>query len=318
MVRTSQKTVLEHLRRLVRLNRESEKGFRVAAECVSNRGLKVLLKSCAQQHAEFARELEEQLQRLGASPAQRTTPLALIHRGWIIIKATMTAGPQETERVVLGECSRGGHYILAAYEAALGAGLPQEVAKLLDRQREALAAVHQQIEELKGIGEKQLVVRLFDSSQDVAKALEALEASGLTGEEVNVLAFDKVMTEYPKDIRGVTIAEAVSSASLSGAVLGGIIGALVGVSILLVPEAIMEWQVAPLTALGLATVAGMLVGGLFGALFGLLIGSSVAEEDEFLYDDSLAHGESMLMVCADHRQADQVATVLKQINAARA
>ncbi len=317
MAHATQKAVQGVLRRLIRLNRESEKGFRVAAECVSNRGLKVLLKSCAQQHAEFARELEKRLEQLEARPPQRTTPLALLHRGWIIIKATMTAGPQNTERVVLSECSRGGRYILEAYRTALSLELPSELTDLLRQQEEELAGIHQQIEELKGIGDKQLVVRLFDSSQDVAKALEALEASGLTGDDVNVLAFDKMVTEYQGDIKGVTIAEAVSSASLSGAVLGGLIGALVGVSILLVPETIMDWQVAPLTALALSVLAGVLVGGLFGALFGLLIGSSVVEEDAFLYDDSLAHGESMLMVCANHRQADRVATVLKQINAAR-
>ena len=318
MAHATQKAVQGTLRTLIQLNRESEKGFRVAAECVSNRGLKVLLKSCAQQHAEFAQELEEELAQMGERPSQRTTPLALLHRGWIIIKATMTAGPQDTERVVLAECSRGGRYILDAYRSALALELPSELADRLRQQQEELASIHQQIEELKGIGDKQLVVRLFNSSQDVAKAMEALEASGLTGQDINVLAFDKVMTKYQGDIKGVTIAEAVSSASLSGAVLGGLIGALVGVSILLVPETIMDWQVAPWTALVLSILAGGLVGGLFGALFGLLIGSSVVEEDTFLYDDSLAHGESMLMVCANHQQADQVATVLKQINAARA
>ena len=108
---------------LSRLCKDSEKGFKVAAESVDNRGLKMLFKTYAQQRAQFAAELAQEVERLGSKVTAGSSFLAVLHRGWIDIRAAMTIGPQNMENFVLSEALRGDGAALQRYDPALKAVL---------------------------------------------------------------------------------------------------------------------------------------------------------------------------------------------------
>ena len=86
--------VASQLNGLRRLCVAGEKGFEVVAANVSNRGLKVLLKSYAQQRASFVVALQDEIESLGGSWSERRSARGVIHRGRINIFAALTIGTQ--------------------------------------------------------------------------------------------------------------------------------------------------------------------------------------------------------------------------------
>jgi hypothetical protein len=103
---------------------------------------------------------------------------------------------------------------------------------------------------------------------------------------------------------------------VGGAIWGGIVGALAGIGVLMVPG------MPPITGGSLQStwaviaVSGVLAGALVAACLGFLIGVGIAEEDTYLYDDSLKHGVKLMRLYTDSERAEKAAQVMHQINAA--
>jgi len=163
---------LRKLNYLYQICKAGERGFGVVAANVANRGLKLILKTCAQQRARFADELKGEIQRLGGAVSEQGILLLLgvIHRGRIDIFATLTIGAQNVENVVLGEALLGEKAAVNAYRGAMATILPAETRALLERQYQQVKETHEQVDLLRGRSGKRLVVRLFDSEQDVEAA----------------------------------------------------------------------------------------------------------------------------------------------------
>ena len=208
--RTDNQTI-KQLNYLIRLNKDSKEGFRIAAESVKNRGLKVLLKAYARQRAEFARELQAEVEQLNGHPRQSGTLLGGLHRGWIVIKAALTIGPENTENVVLAEAVRGEKYALARYQEALKQPLPPEIRATVERQTQTVAAVAGQIAEMKGNPDGRLVVRLFEDDADVRRAAQALHDAGYARESISTLVFNHAASVYENGREGNTLVETTAA-----------------------------------------------------------------------------------------------------------
>jgi uncharacterized protein (TIGR02284 family) len=151
---------------LSRLCKDSEKGFRVAAESVDNRGLKMLFKTYAQQRAQFAAELGQEVERLGGQARYDRGSgsfLAVLHRGWIDIRAAMTIGQQNSEDFVLAEAVRGEKAAVQQYEKSLKNDLPAAIKTVVERQYARIKEVREQVMRMCANASTRLVVRLFDS-----------------------------------------------------------------------------------------------------------------------------------------------------------
>src|SRR5829696_5941992 len=113
--------VISTLNNLIETCKDSEDGFRTAADGVKNSELKTLFLTYSQQRAQFAAELQNEVRNLGGDPEDAGSVAASLHRGWINIKSTVTG---EDEGAVISECERGEDSAVKNYREALDESLP--------------------------------------------------------------------------------------------------------------------------------------------------------------------------------------------------
>ena len=131
----AERTEREAIHHLIDICRDGERGFRVAAEAVSDLRLKALFLGLAAERAKFATDLVPHLQRLGGTIDGAGTRSGALHRGWINIKAHV---PGHHDHAIVTEAERGEHAALDAYEDALHGMLPPTVTGLVEMQQEAM------------------------------------------------------------------------------------------------------------------------------------------------------------------------------------
>lgn len=307
------RAVIRKLNRLYRFCKAGERGFMVVSENARNRGLKVVLKSFAQQRETFAKELKEEIQRLGGQISERRSIRGIIHRGRISIRAALTIGPHNVENVILGEALNGEKVLLNTYEGFLGEELPDETEALVKSQHEQIQQVCDQLQLLRGYEGHQLVVRLFDTEHDAQLAIQTLEQAGYDPSAIEVADVKQVTSIY--EGQGSTVSDTLLSGAFGGALWGTVIGALAGAGLLLFPEmaTMMGGYMLTWTAVALA---GTFFGALFGAILGFLIGHGAAEEDAYIYDDSVKYGSQLVRLLTSEDRAMEASRILHQVNAA--
>ena len=308
------------LNNLIKLSRNSEEGFRVAAENINNRGLKTLLKAYAGQYAQLKQELKQEVQRLEGQLKERRSLLGTIHRGWITIKAAMTIERIRSERAVLHEVCRGQGYALKQYAKALNGSLPAETHQLVMQQQEIVQEIAQQAYNMADNQECRMVVRLFDDDVDVGRAEHALSAAGIEDEAISKMVFNTAVSQYddqhtPRN----TILETAAAGSLGGAVIGLVLGAVLGLTVLLIPDIEMNTFLSgdPARAVIILALLGSIIGAVFAAFVTLLIGLSTLEQDAYLYEDSVKHGQTLMMVFTEIGHAQEASDIMGQVNLAR-
>jgi uncharacterized protein (TIGR02284 family) len=313
----SNKQAIATLNRMIKLSKNSEEGFRVAAESVKNRGLKTLLRTYAQQRARFAADLQAEVTRLGGRPRRASGFLGMVHRGWIIIKAALTIGPHSTEEVVLAECQRGEAYALTRYSHALKKELPATVRELITHHYETVQKVAGQIQKMRGGQDGRLVIRLFNSDEDVQQALDELTGAGFVPDNIRTLSLEQAGEFYQNDVQRSTVLETASAGGLGGAVVGGVLGLIATIGAGFIPGlfSVMAGNVAG--ALAAIVLGSAIIGALFGAFMGILTGIGISGEDSHIYDDSITHGRILMMVQTENNRAVEASNIMRQINLAR-
>lgn len=305
----SDQQVARYLNNLRRLCMAGERGFEVVARNVTNRGLKVLLKSYAQQRADFAAALQAEIKALGGKVSGGRSIRGVIHRGRINIRGALTIGPLNVEQAVLGETKQGEKAVARAYESVLSKDLPAGVRELVQSQFDGIRAVGEELELLKRRGDRQLVVRLFDSESDAGAAIAALESAGFSRDDIETVDMNR-LTIYEGE--GSTVGETIASGAFGGALWGGLVGAVAGISVLFIPmmagNAAMAW--------GLIALAGLFFGALFGAILGWWIGLGISEADVYIYDSSIRHGAILLRLLSVPDRSTEATRILHEINCA--
>ncbi|HEX6387638.1 MAG TPA: PA2169 family four-helix-bundle protein [Anaerolineae bacterium] len=311
---TTNKRVVKTLNHLYRICHAGERGFETAAENVSNRGLKVLLKHYAHQRRQFAATIQAEIERIGGKPTQRASILGIIHRGRMAIIATLTIGPENTENVVLKEAELGEQAAVEAYKKALEKEMPAETKSLINHQYEEIQTVREQLVRLRGRSGRRLIVRLFDSDEDKEEAIQALQRAGFDADVIKTASLREAVNVY--EGQGSTVTDTVISGAVGGAIWGSILGAAAGGLVLLVPD-LSRLGATTLQELW-ATVAlsGTVIGAFFGVILGFLIGVAVSGEDAYLYDDSVEHGSVLVMVKSGDKRSAEASQIMRQVNVA--
>ena len=316
MATAEKRETVNTLNRLIRLCNASEKGFGVAAENVKNRGLKVMFKTYAHERAKWAESWREDVEELGGEPAEGGGILAAAHRGWINIKSAMTIGQFSTEKVVLGEVVRGEHVAERRFEDALQQSLPDDVRSGVQERYERVCEVSDRVQELAGREGRRLVVRLFDTEEDVAEAETELADAGFDPDSIERVPFSEVLAVYEGRGGSGATAESALAGALIGAGLGVLLGLIAGASTMIAPG-------EPLFSMGLGelflwtTLGGTVAGLIFGALIGAIIGQGVSQEDEYRYAESVDRGSIVLCVRTDVSRAAQASDLMREVNARR-
>lgn len=133
------------LNNLIETLKDGENGYRTAVDGVKNSQVKTLFGTYAQQRAQFAAELQNEVRRLGGDPEKSGSVVATLHRGWINIKSTVTGSD---ENAVLAECERGEDSAVSNYRDALTQPLPADVKSVVENQFTQIQAAHDKIRNL--------------------------------------------------------------------------------------------------------------------------------------------------------------------------
>lgn len=144
---TDNEKIVDHLSRLVEINKNSEEGFLNAAKIVKNSELETQFNDYARQHAKFAAELQAQIEHLGGNAPDHGTAGGALHRGWMDLKSALTGN---SAAAILSSCESGEDSALAAYDQAEADISTGHVFTLLQKQREQITGFRTRLERLVG------------------------------------------------------------------------------------------------------------------------------------------------------------------------
>ena len=131
---------------LIRINIDSAKGFRAAAEVVNDVGLRTRFEQYATQRDSNAQELRRFIAGSGETPEDSGSASGTAHRWWMDLRAKAAGGDAG---VVLSEAERGEDAIKHTYEKALVDIAGSPVSDVLQRQYTEVKRGHDTIRDLR-------------------------------------------------------------------------------------------------------------------------------------------------------------------------
>jgi uncharacterized protein (TIGR02284 family) len=130
---------------LIQICRDGENGFRTAAEGMKDAHVKALFERYGRQRAEMARELQQEVRKLGGSAEESGSTSGALHRGWMNIKSLVTGND---DNAIIAEAERGEDAAKAAYAQALKEDLPAGVRTLIQSQADIVKRAHDEVRAL--------------------------------------------------------------------------------------------------------------------------------------------------------------------------
>ena len=118
------------LNHLIETCRDGERGFRHAANHVSDPAVKALFLEIAAQRQQFVDALLPHAHRLGGEADADGTVAGALHRGWMSLKDTLS----HDDEAILKEAERGERAALAAFQEGIEGTLLAESRDLIEAQ----------------------------------------------------------------------------------------------------------------------------------------------------------------------------------------
>jgi uncharacterized protein (TIGR02284 family) len=133
---------------IISVNRDSEQGFRAAADAVADPALKRMFVELSAQRASFASEIQDAIRKLGFEPPNPLGTTGTLHGVWISFKGAVLANK---DHAALVEAERGEDQSVKAYQAGLAMILQSELQGLIGRQFAAIQTSHERIRTLRDL-----------------------------------------------------------------------------------------------------------------------------------------------------------------------
>jgi hypothetical protein len=170
--------------------------------------------------------------------------------------------------------------------------------------------VVEQIQLMRGIKDKQLIVQLFDGEADVEVAMQELKNAEVGLETIQKMVIQDSIELYSGI--GTTIFETSISGAVGGAMWGSLIGAIAGLSAEKATEIVantgMIFDIWVLIA-----IAGLLAGAAIGLILGYFIGLGISEDDAYLYDQSVIHGKVIILALAKNPDSTKTSQIMTRV-----
>ncbi|CAN5572781.1 hypothetical protein BH10CHL1_BH10CHL1_26190 [soil metagenome] len=304
--------LLQTLNHLIESCIESDKTLYSTAEQIDNRGMKLLVKSYAQQHAHFTTQLQDMVTQMGDTPPENRNAAAAVSQGLSDVQAAMMVKRQGRHHAALLTALQTEDKTVDAYNTALKSSLPERIKAVITEQAERIRSIQAQLKLMTGETARQLVVRLYNRPGEAETVVDQLQRAGFTSGEIYTAPVEQAANIYAGDTqqRGRSKSQTVVAMGLAGAGFGLALGLLVGIfQNLLAPNTVGFLPASGFGAVVIVGVIGAVIGGIFGSIFGLLIGQNNAEDDAYLYTESLKDGDTLLVVFTDSRnkpEADRI------------
>lgn len=134
------------LNNLIQTCKDGEEGFKTAAADLKNPEIKAKFQEYSRQRAQMARELQEEVRRLGGDPEKAGSLSGSMHRRWVDVKAAITG---KDDAGITAEAERGEDVAKDAYEEALKESLPPSAQTLVQKQAAQVRAAHDNVRTLR-------------------------------------------------------------------------------------------------------------------------------------------------------------------------
>ena len=144
----SSETALETLNALIQTCKDGEEGFRSAAEGVKNPQTKTVFLDYSRQRAQMARDLQNEVRRLGGDPEKAGSFSGSMHRGWMNIKSAVSG---KDDSSIIAEAERGEDVAKEMYENALKATLQPTTLALVRQQSAMVREAHDRVRAMEKI-----------------------------------------------------------------------------------------------------------------------------------------------------------------------
>lgn len=141
------------------------------------------------------------------------------------------------------------------------------------------------------------VTALFDSYEDAANIVAALEDAGIRHDEISIVS-NKVERHYGDDKTEGAGSVAADGAGL-GTLMGGGAGLLASLGLIALPGIGPVLAAGWLTATALGAATGAVAGGLAGGLIGTLTRSGISDDDANIYAEGVRRGGTLVSVRCD-------------------
>ena len=135
------------LNHLIEINKDAEAGFRTAAGNVNNTELESVFNKYAVQHAKLAAELQKDIERQSAKPADSGTVGGAVHRGWMEVKSALSGG---SPRSMLSSCHAGEESAIAAYADVMKDNPSGQTYTLLEKHQQQIREIYTRLTRLLG------------------------------------------------------------------------------------------------------------------------------------------------------------------------
>ena len=141
-----QKNAVTVIEKLAEICKDGEKGYKDAAEHAKRSDLKSFFTTESSERGRFASELQSVLTKLGKTEKKESGTVAgAMHRAWIDTKVGLGAG----DKSILESVEKGEDEAKEAYQEAIGASLPSDVAEIVSRQARSVQTAHDRVKSLR-------------------------------------------------------------------------------------------------------------------------------------------------------------------------
>ena len=131
---------------LIETCKDGELGFKTAAEGLTNPEIKAKFNEYSRQRGEMARELQNEVRRLGGDPEKSGSMSGSLHRGWLDIKSAVTG---KDDHAIVAEAERGEDVAKGVYESALKEALPGTLQTVVQQQSAKVRQAHDHVRALR-------------------------------------------------------------------------------------------------------------------------------------------------------------------------
>lgn len=145
-IRNLPASTVDKLQDLLRVNIDSENGFRDAAEQVEDVALRRIFRQFADERQNNAAELKQFVELSGEEPVESGSVMATVHRTWMDVKAALSANDA---KAVLTEAERGEDHIKEMYEEILTETAGSAVHDVIQHQYANVKAAHDVVRDLR-------------------------------------------------------------------------------------------------------------------------------------------------------------------------
>lgn len=145
MANTTEK-VFDLINNLIEADRDSQQGYRDAAEKISDPGLRTFFNERSLERGQYAAELQNEIHHLGKGEISTSgTAVGAIRRTWMDLKANLGGG----DHAILSSLEAAEDAVKKAYQEAMRAPLPGNLASLVRTQAQNIFSAHDYVRSIR-------------------------------------------------------------------------------------------------------------------------------------------------------------------------